>query len=78
MKNIVITRTRLKKELIGFLICIIIAFGLNVYSIFKYDTSWSELYSTFYITLILAVIIYIFAGVLRLIYLTFAGLFSKS
>ncbi|MCP4726736.1 MAG: hypothetical protein GY863_16965 [bacterium] len=78
MKDIVITRTRLKRELIGFFICIIAAFGLNVYSIIKYDTSWSELFSTSYITLILALIIYVVAGVFRLVYLTFTRLFSKA
>ncbi|SFE05898.1 hypothetical protein [Thermophagus xiamenensis] len=71
MKNIIITPRQIKRELIIWLLCLIIAIGLNVYAIIIYSTSWSELYSqagyVVVLSFFLYVILWIFRGLFRLI-----------
>lgn len=53
MKDITITSKRLKKESTIFIVCFIIAFIINVVSIFIYKTSWFELFTQIgYVTII--------------------------
>jgi heme/copper-type cytochrome/quinol oxidase subunit 4 len=59
MKDITITGKRIRTELRWLLLGFILAVVLNIYSIIKYDTAWSELVSTLHILLIMAVIIYV-------------------
>jgi len=66
MKDIVISNKRIKREIWVFILCFVAAFGLNIYSIVKYKTEWSELIGQLPIVLLLAVVIYLLAGLLRL------------
>ena len=67
MKDITITASRLRKELILFLVCFAAAFGINIYSIAKFETDWSELLSQLHVVLGIALGIYVFIGCIRLI-----------
>lgn len=59
MKDIVIKGKRVKAELIIFAICIVVVSAWNAYSIYKYNTAWSELYSVWYAVLFVAVVMYV-------------------
>jgi hypothetical protein len=71
MKNIIITTKGLKQELKIWLVCLIAANGLNIYSIIHYQTSWSELYSqggfVVLISLFIYSVLWIFRGVFLLV-----------
>lgn len=71
MKNIVITPKDLKRELITWLFCLLIAFGMNIYAILFYETSWSELYSqagyVVVVSIVLYLILWLFRGLFHLI-----------
>ena len=69
MKNIVITPKQIKRELIIWGICLIIAIGLNVYSIISYNTSWSELYSQGGYVIVLSIVLYAILWIFRGIFL---------
>lgn len=45
MKDVIVTASRIKTELYTLLTCFILANLLNVYAIFEYKTSFSELFS---------------------------------
>jgi len=68
MKDFTITSRRQKIEIVTFIICFIIAFGLNVYAIITYEGKWSELYSTIFYVLTFAVFIYVVWTIIRLIF----------
>ena len=65
MKDFVIKAKTIKQELIVLLVVFVSAFGLNIYSIIHYKTSWAELYSQLHITIILAIVLYLFILVTR-------------
>ncbi len=67
MKDVVIKGLVIKRELWFLLGSIILALLLNVYSIVKFNTEWSELYTTFHITLLFGLVIYLIIGLIRLI-----------
>ncbi|GET28150.1 hypothetical protein [Prolixibacter sp. SD074] len=67
MSDWIITRQRRRKELIFWGISFIIAFLMNVYSIVRYDTSWSELYSQLHIVLLISFVLYALIGIIRLV-----------
>ena len=67
MKDITITASRLRKELIIFLVCFAAAFGLNIYSIAKFETDWSEILGQLHVVVGIASIIYVVVGLIRLI-----------
>jgi uncharacterized membrane protein len=71
MKDITITGSRIKKELIIFGICLLAATGLNTYSISKYETDWSELIGQLHIVLLIAIVIYVLVLLFRLLFLGF-------
>lgn len=58
MKDIIIKGDRIKREILKFSIFLFIAIGLNIYSIIRYKTHWSELYSQIHIILLLALFLY--------------------
>lgn len=78
MKDIVIKGFVIKRELWILLGSVILAFLLNVYSILKFNTNWSELYSTIHITLLFGFVIYAVVGLLRLIFRGIVGIISIS
>ena len=67
MKDIVISRRRIKTEIIVFLACVLAMELLNVYSIIKYDGSWSEAFFSLGFVVVAAVVLYAVLSVLRLI-----------
>ena len=58
MKDIVITKKRIVLEAVFFFICFLIAEGLNLYGIRKYQTSYDELWSQWLTACILTVLFY--------------------
>lgn len=59
MKEIKISVKRQKKELMVFLVCLLIAFCLNIYAIIAYDGKWSELFWSLGFVCAAAVILYV-------------------
>lgn len=59
--------SRIAKEIAIFLFCVVVAFLVNAWSIATYHTQWSELFTTFHITLALALVFYLALAVLRLL-----------
>jgi len=68
MKDTIITAQRKRKEIKIYLICISIAFSLNIFAIIFYKTNWSELFTQWHVVLLLSVIIYIFSVLIRILY----------
>lgn len=77
MKDVLISGRRMNREIMIFIGCFVIAFALNIYSIIKYKTAWSELLTTLHITLLLAIVIYVLFGLLRLILCGLSRLFRR-
>ena len=67
MKNTIITARRKKREFLTFFFCFLIAFGVNVYAIVRFDTPWSELFSSLGYVTIFALGLYVGWSVVRLI-----------
>lgn len=67
MKDIVIHSGRVKKELIFFLICFMIAFLTNVAAIIIYKTPWLEVFTQIGYVVVLSVSLYLFLAFFRLI-----------
>ena len=59
MKDITISAKRIRTELRWLLLGFVLAIVLNIYSIIKFKTSWSELVSSLHILLVMALIIYV-------------------
>lgn len=68
MKEIKISVKRQKKELMVFLVCLLIAFCLNIYAIIAYDGKWSELFWSLGFVCAAAIVLYMVWAVLRLVY----------
>jgi hypothetical protein len=66
MKDIIITGKRIKIELFTLLACFIIAEALNVYSIIKYGTKFSEIVTTLGYIAIFTVALYVAWTIIRL------------
>ncbi|PRY98751.1 hypothetical protein [Marinilabilia salmonicolor] len=69
MKDIIITHRKLKRELFIWLVCLVAAIGLNVYSIIYYDTSWSELYTHLGYVVAISIVIYLILWIFRGLFL---------
>ncbi len=71
MKNIIITPKHIKRELLIWLFCLVVAIAFNIYAIIIYQTSWSELYSQVGYIIALSVFFYavlwLFRGLFRLV-----------
>lgn len=65
MNEIKMKSNRLKKEAIYFGSAFGIAFLLNVFSIVRYKTHWSELYTQLGYVLMVAIILYVLVIVVR-------------
>ena len=66
MKDILFTVKQQKREIGYILASLFLAFGVNIYSIIKYNTEWEELYSQWLAMLVVAAIIYLCIIILRL------------
>jgi hypothetical protein len=77
MKDITIKGVCIKRELWVFLGVFIFAFGLNIYSIIHYKTSWSELYTHLYIVVLMSIFIYCVIAGIRIVVALISKLFRK-
>ena len=77
MKDITITASQLRKELIIFFICFVAAFGLNIYAIAKFETDWSEMLGQLHVVLAIAAVIYLIIALFRFIFIAFIRLNKK-
>lgn len=68
MKEIVISSSRIKKEIIHLTVMFLIASGLNVLAIASYHTNWSELITELPFVLAITLVLYVFDAVLRIIF----------
>ena len=78
MKDIIIKPTHIRRELIILLICLVIAFILNIVSIIAYKTAWSELFSQLHYVLAISVALYLLFAFVRLVIGLVKPLFRKS
>ncbi len=65
MNDITIKGKRIKREFIILLICVLLAFGINIYSIITYQTSWVELWTYLPTTVLLGIMIYLLLAAVR-------------
>lgn len=65
MKEIRIKVSSIFREIVIWFILLIAAFLTNVHAINKYDGQWTELWSQFHVVLILSVVYYVLAVILR-------------
>jgi MFS family permease len=77
MKDITIKAKTIKRELWIFLGVFIFTFGLNIYSILHYKTSWSELYTHIHIVALMAIAFYCILSVARILIGILSKLFGK-
>jgi len=77
MKDITIKAGNIKRELWIFAVVFIFTFGLNIYSILHYKTSWSELYTHLYVVVLMSIFFYCVIAVLRLLIGMISKLFRK-
>ena len=78
MKDILIKSKKLKKELIILVACFIISVLLNIYSIVKYKTDWSELIGQMHIVVLIAVSLWVLISIFRLMFWGFQQLFKNN
>ena len=78
MKDILITRSRIKKEGIILLVCFIAAVGLNIYAIIDYQSDWSELISQIPIVIAITFLVYLLVLLFRLVFLGITKLIQKN
>jgi NADH:ubiquinone oxidoreductase subunit K len=70
MKDIILSSKRQKAEILWFVVCFCVAVLLNVFAIFLYKTSWSELYTQFLWILIITCVLYaVSVGIRWIVYL---------
>lgn len=77
MNDITIKAKTIKLELFIFVGLFIISFGLNIYSILHYKTSWAELYTHIHIVALIAIASYGILAVVRLLIRVLTKLFRK-
>ena len=59
MKDLTISGKRIRMELSWLLVSLALAFVLNIYSIVKFKTSWTELITSLHIIVLMSLIIYV-------------------
>jgi len=77
MKDIIVKAKSIKRELWIFLGVFIFSFGINIYSILHYKTSWSELYTHLYIVVLMSILFYCIIAFVRLLIEVLLKLFHK-
>ncbi|MDE3148642.1 MAG: hypothetical protein KGL37_04165 [Acidobacteriota bacterium] len=65
MKDIVISWQRILRESQIFIGCLLAALAVNAYSIVRFKTHWTELFTTFHITLAIAAIFFVLLALVR-------------
>lgn len=67
MRDIVLSARRQKIEILYFLVCLLLSFLLNVYSIIAFHTEWKELWTQSLWVFIIGCAFYGFSVVFRLV-----------
>jgi len=67
MKEIKITIKRIWMEIAWLTLCLIVAEGMNLYAIKKFETNWNEIWTQLPIVLFLAFIFYAIFAVTRIL-----------
>lgn len=68
MKDIVITSSRISREMKVFLVCFILAFLINAAAVIAYVRPWTELFSQLGFVVVISICLYFVAVFLRLIF----------
>jgi hypothetical protein len=77
MKDIIIKNKSIKRELCVLSGVFIFCFGMNIYSILHYKTSWSELYTQLHVIILMSILFYCIIAVVRLLIGLLSKLFQK-
>ena len=59
MKDIVITKRHIRREIVVWIICLILITIWNIIAIIRFDTQWIELISLWYVVIPLSILLYI-------------------
>ena len=77
MEDLTIKGKRIKKEFIILMICVLVAFGINIYSILVYKTQWVELWTYLPTVILLGIMIYFILAALRFLVYVIRKVFMK-
>ncbi len=77
MKDVVIPGRFIVREILIYVGCLVAALCVNAYSIIHFKTQWKELFTTFHISLAVALIFFGVLVVLRLIVFGCRSLFRR-
>jgi F0F1-type ATP synthase membrane subunit a len=77
MKDTIIKAGWKKRELWVLIACFVFAFLLNIYSIIRFKTEWSELLTSLHVTIILSIVIYFLTGIIRILIWGVSQLFKR-
>ena len=77
MKEIIISKARIKTELIAMLVCFLIAFFANLGAIIYFKTPFIELITAIGFVIVFAIALYILWSIIRLIIYGIKIMFSK-
>lgn len=67
MKDLTITAKQIRRELILLLVCFVIAEGVNIFSMIKYGTPWTEFFTQIGFVLIIMAALYIILVAVRVL-----------
>ena len=67
MKDLTITAKQIRRELILLLVCFVIAEGVNIFSMIKYETPWTEFFTQIGFVLIITAALYIILIAVRVL-----------
>jgi hypothetical protein len=65
MKDIIIPAKRIRTEIRWLLASLALAFILNIYSIIKFGSSWTELVTSLHVVILMSLVIYVLLVFLR-------------
>lgn len=77
MEDVTIKGKRIKKEFIILLISVLLAFGINIYSIITYQTRWVELWTYLPTVILLGIMIYFLLAAVRFLVYIIRKVFMK-
>lgn len=72
MKDIILTERRQKIEITWFIVCLLLALLLNVYSIIAFGTEWKELWTQSVWMLVIGCGLYVLSICVRLLFSVFS------
>jgi hypothetical protein len=67
MKDILFTVKQQKREICYIAASLLLAFGVNIFSVIKYGTEWKELYTQWLAMILIAVLFYFVIAIFRVI-----------